>query len=233
MQTSSSTARIHSFQSLGTVDGPGVRAVVFMQGCPLRCACCHNPDTWAPDGGSEVTVDALLARIERCRGYFGKNGGVTVSGGEPLMQAEFVCELAKQLAGIHLAIQTSGHAHPEIYRRVISHFDYIMQDIKLADPTAHKHFTGVDNKWILENVAWLKQSGKTFVLRVPLIPGITDTEENLRAISVIAGDAPVELLRYNPLAGAKYATFGMSYPLSDRTNRDEDFTGYFANATMS
>ena len=149
------------------------------------------------------------------------------------MQPDFVCALAEKLHGIHLAIQTSGHAGPETYRRVISQFDYIMQDIKLADPTAHKYFTGVDNGWILENIAWLKQSGKTFVFRVPLIPDITDTEENLRAISAIAGDAPVELLRYNALAGAKYATFDMTYPLSDRANRDEDFTKYFANATIS
>lgn len=184
--------------------------------------------------GEVIEAEALAAKLRQHADLLVLlGGGITVSGGEPLMQAEFVCELAKQLSGIHLAIQTSGHAHPETYRRVISHFDYIMQDIKLADPVAHKRFTGVDNTWILENVAWLKQSKKTFVFRVPLIPGITDTEENLRAISVIAGDAPVELLRYNALAGAKYATFGMSYPLSDRTNRDEDFTRYFANATMS
>lgn len=184
--------------------------------------------------GEVIEAETLAGKLRQHADLLAMlGGGITVSGGEPLMQAAFVCELAKQLTGIHLAIQTSGHACPETYRQVIAHFDYIMQDIKLADPTAHKHFTSVDNKWILENVAWLKQSGKTFVLRVPLIPGITDTEENLRAISVIAGDAPVELLRYNPLAGAKYATFGMSYPLSDRTNRDEDFTGFFANATMS
>jgi pyruvate formate lyase activating enzyme len=160
-------------------------------------------------------------------------GGITVSGGEPLMQAEFVCELAEHLTGIHLAIQTSGYADPHIYQRVIGHFDYIMQDIKLADPTAHRHYTGVDNRRILDNIAWLKQSGKPFLLRVPLIPDITDTEENLHAIAAIAGDAPVELLRYNSLAGAKYETFGMTYPLSDRNNREEDYTRYFSNARMA
>lgn len=160
-------------------------------------------------------------------------GGITVSGGEPLMQAEFVCELAEHLTGIHLAIQTSGYADPHIYQRVIGHFDYIMQDIKLADPAAHRHYTGVDNRRILDNIAWLKQSGKAFLLRVPLIPDITDTEDNLRAIAAIAGDAPVELLRYNSLAGAKYETFGMTYPLSDRKNSEEDYTRYFLNARMA
>ena len=160
-------------------------------------------------------------------------GGITVSGGEPLMQANFVCELAERLQGLHLAIQTSGHAHPDVYRRVISHFDYVMQDIKLADPTAHRHYTGVSNEWILQNITWLKQSGKTYVFRIPLIPEITDTEENLRAISEIVGDSPVELLRYNPLAGAKYPTFGMTYPLSNRQNRNEDLTKYFQNATAT
>ena len=132
-----------------------------------------------------------------------------------------------------LAIQTSGHAHPEVYRRVIGHFDYVMQDIKLADPVRHREYTGVDNGWILQNVEYLKHSGKDFVFRVPLIPDITDTEENLRAIAEIAGDAPVELLRYNSLAGAKYDTFGMTYLLSDRVNREQDFTAYFRNARMA
>jgi pyruvate formate lyase activating enzyme len=108
-----------------------------------------------------------------------------------------------------------------------------MQDIKLADPTAHRHYTGVSNEWILQNITWLKQSGKTYVFRIPLIPEITDTEENLRAISEIVGDSPVELLRYNPLAGAKYPTFGMTYPLSNRQNRNEDLTKYFQNATAT
>lgn len=160
-------------------------------------------------------------------------GGITISGGEPLMQHEFVCELAEKLNGIHLALQTSGHARPEIYRKVIAHFDYIMQDIKLADPQAHREYTGVDNAWILENIAYLKQSEKKFIFRVPLIPGITDTEDNLRAVADIAGDFPVELLRYNPFAGAKYDTLGMTYPLPDIQNREEDFTKYFQNATLS
>ena len=104
------TGRIHSFQSLGTVDGPGVRCVVFMQGCPLRCICCHNPDTWDFAGGEKADADELVKKILRFRNYFGTNGGVTVSGGEPLMQAEFVAELFTKLKseGINTALDTSG-----------------------------------------------------------------------------------------------------------------------------
>ena len=184
--------------------------------------------------GERIDTDILASKLLANADILAMlGGGITVSGGEPLMQHRFVCELAEKLRGIHLAIQTSGHAHPEIYREVIGHFDYIMQDIKLADPQEHKRYTGVDNAWILENVKYLKQSGKDFIFRVPLIPDITDTEENLRAISGIVGDAPVELLRYNPFAGAKYDTVDMTYSLPDLKNREEDFTKYFSNATLS
>ena len=179
---------------------------------------------------AEVLAQRLLANADVLAML---GGGITVSGGEPLMQAEFVCELAKNLTGVHLAIQTSGHARPEVYRRVIGHFDFVMQDIKLADPVRHREYTGVDNGWILQNVEYLKHSGKDFVFRIPLIPDITDTEENLCAIAEIVGDAPVELLRYNPFAGAKYDSFGMVYSLPDGKNRDEDFTKFFKNARLS
>ena len=184
--------------------------------------------------GERVEASVLAERLRENADILAMlHGGITVSGGEPLMQADFVCALAEYLHGIHLAIQTSGHTDPETYRRVISHFDYIMQDIKLADPVVHRHYTGVYNTWILQNVKWLRESGRKFIFRVPLIPDITDTAENLSAISDIVGDSPVELLRYNPLAGAKYPTFGMTYPLSDRQNRDEDLTKYFQNATAT
>ena len=159
-------------------------------------------------------------------------GGITVSGGEPMLQSDFVCALADKLPGVHKALQTSGYTDPATYERVVSRFDYIMQDIKLADDRAHREFTGVSNEKILQNIAYLKQSGKEFVFRVPLIPGITDTEENLRAISEIVGDHKVELLKYNALAGAKYEMLDMTYPLAPRENRPEDFTRFFRNAKM-
>ena len=193
--------------------------------CPNGCLSIAGWQTEAAEVAIKLRSYAdLLAML---------GGGITVSGGEPLMQSDFVCELAEHLSGIHLAIQTSGYADPHVYQRVIGYFDYVMQDIKLADPAAHRRYTGVDNRKILDNIAWLRQSGKPFLLRVPLIPDITDTEDNLYAIAEIAGDSPVELLHYNALAGAKYETFGMTYSLSDRTNRKEDFTKYFANARLA
>lgn len=183
--------------------------------------------------GEQIDTDVLAQKLLANADVLSLlGGGITVSGGEPMMQHEFVCELAQKLQDVHLAIQTSGHVRPEVYRRVIGHFDYVMQDIKLAAPQAHKQYTGVDNAWILENVEYLKHSGKDFILRVPLIPDITDTEENLRAIAKIAGDAPVELLRYNPFAGAKYDSLDMTYSLPNAKNREEDFTKHFQNATL-
>ena len=159
-------------------------------------------------------------------------GGITISGGEPLLQPDFACELAENLAGTHKAIQTSGYADLKIYQKVVEHMDYVLQDIKLADEKAHIKYTGVSNEKILRNIEWLKTSGKPFVFRVPLIPGITDTESNLKAVSEIVGDCRVELMPYNPLAGAKYAMVDMEYTLSDEGNREEDFTKYFENAVM-
>lgn len=159
-------------------------------------------------------------------------GGVTFSGGEPLMQADFVCAVAQRLGDMHKAIQTSGYADFETYKKVIEKMDFVMQDIKLADDAAHIKYTGVSNDRIINNIKWLKNSGKNFVLRVPLIPDITDTEENLKKISQIAENARVELLRYNPLAGAKYEMLGMTYSLEKSKNRDEDFTSCFENAKM-
>ncbi len=159
-------------------------------------------------------------------------GGVTFSGGEPLLQAAFVCAVCDRLQGMHKALQTSGYADRETYQNTVSHVDYILQDIKLADPMLHKKYTGVDNTPILENIKWLKQSGKEFVFRLPLIPDITDTPENLRQVAQIVGASPIELMPYNTVAGAKYSMVGMEYGLTTEPNRKEDFTSYFENAVI-
>jgi len=183
--------------------------------------------------GEEISSEALAERLLQHADILRlMNGGITISGGEPLMQPEFVCELTEQLSGVHKAIQTSGYADYEIYRKVIGQFDYVMQDLKLADQKAHIEYTGVSNERILKNVEWLKESGLSFVFRVPLIPWITDTEENLKALADIAGEHRVELMPYNQLAGAKYSMLGMQYTLQAEKNRQEDFTGYFQNAVM-
>ena len=183
--------------------------------------------------GREVASEKLAQYLLKNADFFRMTGGgVTVSGGEPLMQSEFVCELAEKLFGVHKAIQTSGFADSGVYKKVIDKFDYIMQDIKLFDREKHKKYTGEYNDAILKNIAYLMHSGKDFIFRIPLIPGITDTEENLKAISKFVGNYPVELLSYNNMAGAKYDMLNMHYRLTDSKNRACDFTKYFTNAIM-
>ena len=149
-------------------------------------------------------------------------GGITLSGGEPLLQADFCVELLSLLKGqVHTAIETSGFANADIFQKVISLCDFIYMDVKLADAEQHKKYTGVDNKIILQNAAWLKASGIKHTFRTPLIPDITDTEKNLNAIQAIVGDSPWEKLAYNPLAGAKYASVGRTFDL--HKGNDDDF----------
>lgn len=195
--------------------------------CKIKCSheeckpfdrCIHAcPNGCISVSGREIEDGALAEMmISNAKILKTMDGGVTFSGGEPLTQADFVCAVSDRLSDIHLAIQTSGYADFETYRRVISRMDYVMQDIKLADDNMHIKYTGVSNKKILKNIEWLKKSGKEFVLRVPQIPGITDTEENLKEIKRIAEGVNPELLPYNKLAGAKYEMLGMKYSLSDR-----------------
>ncbi len=163
--------------------------------------------------GYEVSADELADKLNKNESLLKSlNGGVTISGGEPLMQADFVCNLADSLK-VHKAIQTSGYADEETYKKVIDKFDYIMQDIKLVDCEAHKLYTGVSNENILKNIEYLKHSGKEFIFRVPMIPGITDTNENLDAIAKLTKGYNVEYIPYNTLAGAKYEMLGMEFKL--------------------
>ena len=217
-----------------------------LQGCDHEV--CKGFDRCAyacPNGalsiaGERVSAVELAGRLTKNADFFSlTGGGITVSGGEPLMQSEFVIALVEELdrlckpevpdgtAGsesaesaengsdgrIHKALQTSGYADPEVYRRVVDKFDYIMQDIKLVDEEQHIKYTGVSNQKILQNIAYLKTSGKEFLFRVPMIPGITDTQENLAAIAKLTEGYPVEYLKYNDLAGAKYEMLGMKYRL--------------------
>ncbi len=188
--------------------------------------------------GKIVSSDALVAKMESYRDFFRMaKGGITVSGGEPMLQADFVCEFIQKLRQampeVNAALQTSGYADFDTYQRMIDSFDYIMQDLKLGDDAAHRFYTGVSNHKILKNIEYLKQSGKPFLFRIPLIPGITDTHENLTQLSKIAGDYPVELLGYNTLAGAKYEMLDMQYPLAQEQRSSmgsiTGFASYFSN----
>ena len=164
--------------------------------------------------GEEIEASRLAEKVKGGARVLGDSfGGVTFSGGEPLMQWRFLLEAMDQLSEYHLAIETSGYADSEVFNRVIEKADLVIMDIKIADPEAHKLYTGVDNSIILENLKALQESGKPHIIRTPLIPGITDTEENLCAIERIVKSSKWERLPYNKMAGAKYGMLGLKYEL--------------------
>ena len=166
--------------------------------------------------GEKYGVEELAEILMRHVDYFRRcGGGVTFSGGEPLMQSQFLLELARKL-DCHVALQTSGYADKDVFQAVVGEMDFVMFDIKLADRQQHMTYTGVFNDRILANLDFLRRSGTDFLIRTPLIPGITDTEDNLDAIQRIVGGDPWETLPYNPMAGAKYPMLGMHYALQDR-----------------
>lgn len=222
------TGTIFSVEEFAIHDGPGIRTTIFLKGCPLRCAWCHNPEGISPQPqymikkgvksicGYQITVEELVTMIEKNRSIYTLNrGGVTLTGGEPLFQPDFVIELLRQLPDIHTAIETSGYANTHIFNEVTSLADLILFDIKHTDPEMHWKYTGVDNTIILENLALLCNSGRNFIIRIPLIPGVNDTRENMSAILEKIKDARnlirVEILRYHRTAGAKYAMIGETY----------------------
>lgn len=211
--------RIHSFQSLGAVDGPGVRFVVFLQGCTLRCAYCHNPDTWSPDGGEEYSAEEVAEKILRFKPYFAETGGVTVSGGEPLMQCEFVSELFRRLhgEGIRTALDTAGVGDPEGARAVLLHTDLVLCDLK---------FSGDEDylRWCRGNRnAVLRFLERTESMRVPLwirhvvVPGLNDGDEHVLRIAETAARFSnlrrLELLPFRKLCAGKYQAMGIRFPL--------------------
>jgi pyruvate formate lyase activating enzyme len=208
-------------------DGPGIRTTVFLKGCPLRCAWCHNPEGLLPGpqlllgprggrvSGRTYGAAELAAILLRQAPLFGRDGGVTLSGGEPLAQAAFAADLAGRLEGIHVTLDTSGHASEDDFRLVAGRCDLVLFDLKFADPIAHRRWTGADNGPILRNLDVLVGMGIPFILRIPLVPGVTDGEENLRAIAEKVRGMPgllrIELLAYNRVAGAKYAACGLEW----------------------
>ena len=219
------TGRIHSFESFGTVDGPGIRFVVFLQGCPLRCQYCHNPDTWKV-GGTEYTVEDVATRILRYRNYFGEKGGVTVSGGEPLLQIEFVTQLFTRLKeqGIHTCVDTSGitfqagnEQSVEKHEKLLAVTDLFLLDIKHIDEDACKSLTGMSNVNTLQFAKFLSDNGKKMWIRQVLVPNLTDNEESLKRtrafIDTLKTVEKVEVLPYHTLGTVKYEKLGLDYPL--------------------
>ncbi len=203
--------------------------------CKKLHRCWHH----CPSGALSLRGESweVTDLADKLRGYApmlgGMDGGFTLSGGEPLFQPEFSLELLRLLKPAHLCMETSGFANEEIFGKALNLLDYIIMDVKIADPALHKKIIGVDNAPILNNVRTVLASQKPHTFRVPLIPGITDTKDNLTAISNLVGDSKVELLEYNPMAPAKYKMLSMDYPLGEvQKKQDFDRVSLFANATI-
>ena len=219
------SGRIHSLESFGTVDGPGVRFVVFVQGCPMRCAYCHNPDTWAFGRGERMSPEALIAQFERNRAFYSK-GGITVTGGEPLAQIDFLLEffaLAKQ-HGIHTCIDTSGityregnSAYNDKLDALMDMTDLVMLDIKHIQPEAHRELTGQDNAGILAFAGYLQEKKIPVWVRHVVVPGHTDDEASLQALGRFIGGLrnlkALDVLPYHTMGVHKYEELGRAYPL--------------------
>ena len=213
--------RIHSFQSLGTVDGPGIRAVVFMQGCPLRCACCHNPDTWDFSQGTEMTIEALIDKIERLRHYFGTAGGVTVSGGEPLMQADFVAELFFEChkRGINTALDTSGCIYNESVECLLELSDLVLLDYKYMNSCDYEKYVGMKKETADFFLEKLEQMKKEVWIRQVIIPSLNDNEESVKELFALEKKydciKKTELLPFRKLCIEKYSAQGLEFKLKD------------------
>ena len=217
------TGRIHSTESFGTVDGPGIRFVVFFQGCPLRCRYCHNPDTWRADGGTQMTADELLALYDKNRAFY-KKGGVTATGGEPLMQPEFLAEFFEKAheKGIHTCLDTSGAtfdpARPETVDAVLDHTDLVLLDIKEVGAEAHRRLTGRTNENILAFARHLSGRGVPVWVRHVVVPGVTDSAEMHKALgeflATLTNVKALDVLPYHTMGEAKYKALGIPYPLA-------------------
>ena len=237
------TGYIHSMESMGLVDGPGVRAVVFLQGCPLRCRYCHNPDTQCR-GGRPVEDGTLVRRLLRFRSYFDRSGGgVTFSGGEPTLQAEALIPLFKELKanGIHICLDSNGGIWNEKVEELFSLTDLVLLDIKQFNPERHRTLTGRSNEQTLRTAAWLEEHERPFWLRYVLVPGYSDSEEDIRLLGESLGKyrqiQRVEILPYHRLGVHKYEAMGWDYKLKEvKENAPEQleraeklFKEYFTN----
>lgn len=221
------SGKIHSIESFGTVDGPGVRFVIFVQGCPMRCAYCHNPDTWPMNAGKLMTPEELIEQFEHNRSFY-KNGGITVSGGEPLMQVDFLTDLftlAKE-RNIHTCIDTSGIAYKPGNTAFIAKLDKLMEltdlvmlDIKHIDPVKHLELTEQPNDGILAFAQYLCDKNIPVWIRHVVVPGITDDEKYLyqlgQFIAPFENLKALDVLPYHTMGKVKYDNLGMDYKLKD------------------
>ena len=224
------TGKIHSIETMGLVDGPGIRVVVFFQGCSLRCKYWHNPDTWTPNGGEEYTPERLVKKIERFKSYFATSGGgVTFSGGDPLRQPEFLLEVLKlcKQRGIHTCIDTAGYGLGE-YDEILKYTDLVLFDVKHISRDGYKDITLMEIDESLNFLEAMKRNNTKIWIRHVVVPGITDDIEHLKNVKKFIDNIPnvekVELLPYHILGVNKYEVMKIRYHLEGVNAMDKDLT---------
>ena len=222
MNSSLITGHVHSIQTLGTLDGPGVRFVIFAQGCPLRCGCCHNPDTWDASGGNTLSAQELVHRAMRYREYFRKDGGITLSGGEPLLQAQFATALFEEChkVRINTCLDTSGCTLNDEVKRLLLHTDRVLLDIKYPTDALYREYVGCGIEAPLRFLQYLNQMEIPTTLRQVIIPGLTDTEESMDFLSLLAQERnkcvdSIELLPFRKLCVSKYERMELPFRFSE------------------
>lgn len=227
-------ANVHSIETFGSVDGPGLRYILFLKGCRLRCAFCHNADTWDLNSGDQRSADQILDHAERYRSYWGSEGGITVSGGEPLLQIDFLIELFKKAKqrNINTCIDTAGEPFTKEgewftkFEELMHYTDILLVDIKHIDRNRHIRLTGKPNDNILEMFQYLSAINKPIWIRQVLVPGWTDDIEDLKKtrafIETLSNVKKIEILPYHNMGAYKWEKLGMKYPLEDVEAPDQD-----------
>ena len=229
--------RIHSVESMGLVDGPGIRTVVFLQGCGLRCQYCHNPDTWECGAATakEMTPEELVAKLRRFKSYYGATGGVTFSGGEPLLQPEFLAQVLElcQKEGIHTCLDTAGCGLGD-YERILSHTDLVLADLKFTTEEGYRRFTGGSLAHTLAFLDLCKKKGRPVWLRHVVVPGLNDSPKAAARLAALAKGydnvEKVELLPFRTLCIEKYAALGVPFPLEGTPPAGEEHLAPFRAA---
>ena len=239
--------KVHSYESMGTYDGPGLRLVVFLQGCPFRCLYCANPDTISGEGGKPTETEEIVKMAVSQKPFFGRRGGVTFSGGEPTVQAKALSPIFDRLheEGINICLDTNGGIWNSDVEELLGKTDLVLLDMKQINPERHMNLTGRSNEQTLKTAQWLEEHEKPFWLRYVLVPGISDFEEDIRALGEHFRDYKmlqrIEILPYHTLGIHKYESLGQEYLLKDTPHNTPEqldrakrlFSEYFDNVIMN
>lgn len=239
--------KVHSYESMGTYDGPGLRLVVFLQGCPFRCLYCANPDTISGEGGKPTEIEDIVKMAVNQKPFFGRRGGITFSGGEPTVQAKALSPLFDRLheEGIHICLDTNGGIWNSDVEELLAKTDLVLLDMKQINPERHERLTGRSNEQTLKTAQWLEEHDRPFWLRYVLVPGISDFEEDIRALGEHFRNfrmlQRVEILPYHTLGIHKYESLGQEYMLKETPHNTPEqlerakllFGEYFDNVIMN